>query len=179
MFSIRFSSSVCEIINAAPAGRGPGSGKPMTDRLVPIPCQRFCPICHVVMVRSASLLARRCNAYIAARARGPLRAATVLPSPPPQKDDLMTVRSIAALLAFVLATAAVAQLMAQEAQPTPPSTTGQAAQPAPPPETVVAVVNGKKVTRADVIASAQTLPAEYQSKIDAIFPALIDRLVDL
>ena len=91
----------------------------------------------------------------------------------------MTVRSIAALLAFVLATAAVAQLMAQEAQPTPPSTTGQAAQPAPPPETVVAVVNGKKVTRADVIASAQTLPAEYQSKIDAIFPALIDRLVDL
>jgi len=91
----------------------------------------------------------------------------------------MTLRSIAALLAFVLATAAVAQLMAQEAQPTPPSTTGQTAPPAPPPDTVVAIVNGKKVTRADVIASAQTLPAEYQSQVDAIFPALIDRMVDL
>jgi peptidyl-prolyl cis-trans isomerase C len=70
--------------------------------------------------------------------------------------------------------------MAQEAQPAPDATTGQTAQPAgPPPETVVAIVNGKKVTRADVIASARSLPAEYQDKIDAIFPALIDRIVDL
>ncbi len=92
----------------------------------------------------------------------------------------MTIRSFGALLAFLLTTAAIAPAMAQEAQPTPDPTAGQSAQPAaPPPDTVVAIVNGKKVTRADVIASAQSLPAEYQSKIDAIFPALIDRLVDL
>jgi peptidyl-prolyl cis-trans isomerase C len=93
----------------------------------------------------------------------------------------MTIRSFGALLAFLLTTAALAPAMAQEAQPTPDSATGQSAQPAPvpPPDTVVAIVNDKKVTRADVIASAQSLPAEYQSKLDAIFPALIDRLVDL
>jgi len=92
----------------------------------------------------------------------------------------MTIRSFGALVAFLLATAALAPAMAQETQPAPAAPAGQAAQPAgPPPDTVVAVINGKKLTRADVIASAQTLPAEYQSKIDAIFPALIDRLVDL
>jgi len=93
----------------------------------------------------------------------------------------MTFRSLGALLAFLSMAAAIGPTAAQEAQPTTGATTGQPAQPAaaPPPDTVVAVVNGKKVTRADVIASAQTLPAEYQSKIDAIFPALIDRLVDL
>lgn len=92
----------------------------------------------------------------------------------------MTLRSFGALLTFLLAAAALAPAMAQENQPAPGTTAGQTAQPAgPPPETVVAIVNGKKYTRADVIASAQSLPAEYQSKIDAIFPALIDRLVDL
>ena len=92
----------------------------------------------------------------------------------------MTIRSFGALVAFLLTTAAIAPSIAQEAQPAPDPTAGQTAQPAgPPPDTVVAIVNGKKVTRADVIASAQSLPAEYQSKIDAIFPALIDRLVDL
>jgi peptidyl-prolyl cis-trans isomerase C len=92
----------------------------------------------------------------------------------------MTIRSFGALLAFLLTTVALAPAMAQEAQPTPESTAGQSAQPAePPPDTVVAIVNGKKLTRADVVASAKSLPAEYQSKIDAIFPALIDRLVDL
>ncbi len=89
----------------------------------------------------------------------------------------MTFRSLGALLTFLSMAAAIGPVAAQEAQPT----TGQPAPPAaaPPPDTVVAIVNGKKVTRADVIASAQTLPAEYQSKIDAIFPALIDRQVDL
>jgi peptidyl-prolyl cis-trans isomerase C len=92
----------------------------------------------------------------------------------------MTIRSFGALLAFLLTTSAIAPAMAQEAQPAPDATTGQTAQPAgPPPETVVAIVNGKKVTRADVIASAKSLPAEYQAQIDAIFPALIDRIVDL
>ncbi len=50
---------------------------------------------------------------------------------------------------------------------------------APPPDTVVAVIDGAKITRADVIASAAALPAQYQGQMDQIFPALIDRLVDL
>jgi peptidyl-prolyl cis-trans isomerase C len=96
----------------------------------------------------------------------------------------MTFRSLGALLAFLLMTVAIGSVTAQESQPTPDAPAAQGSQPAqpaaaPPPDTVVAIVNGNKVTRADVIASAQSLPAEYQSKIDAIFPALIDRLVDL
>jgi len=92
----------------------------------------------------------------------------------------MTLRSFGALLTFLLAAGVLAPALAQETQPAPGTTAGQTTQPAgPPPETVVAIINGKKYTRADVIASAQSLPAEYQSKIDAIFPALIDRLVDL
>ncbi|MGH6960830.1 MAG: peptidylprolyl isomerase [Dongiaceae bacterium] len=93
----------------------------------------------------------------------------------------MTIRSFRALLAFLVVAAAIGPAAAQETQPTADSAPGQSAPPAggPPPDTVVAIINGTKITRADVIASAQTLPAEYQSKIDAIFPALIDRLVDL
>jgi peptidyl-prolyl cis-trans isomerase C len=96
----------------------------------------------------------------------------------------MTFRSLSALVAFLLMTVAIGSVTAQESQPTPDAPAAQGAQPAqpaaaPPSDTVVAIVNGNKVTRADVIASAQSLPAEYQSKIDAIFPALIDRLVDL
>jgi len=72
----------------------------------------------------------------------------------------------------------------QPAQPAPeqPATGQPAAQapaPEPPPETVVAIVNGKKITRADVIAAAKQLPAEYQSQINQVFPALIDRQIDL
>ena len=72
---------------------------------------------------------------------------------------------------------------AQPAQPPEQPATGQPAAtapaPEPPPETVVAIVNGKKITRADVIASAKQLPAEYQSQINQVFPALIDRQIDL
>ena len=92
----------------------------------------------------------------------------------------MTFRSFGALLALLLTSAVMVPAMAQESQPAPDATAGQSAQPAgPPPDTVVAIINGKKVTRADVIASAKSLPAEYQAKIDSIFPALIDRMVDL
>jgi peptidyl-prolyl cis-trans isomerase C len=68
-------------------------------------------------------------------------------------------------------------------QPATPAATeqpaAQAPAPEPPPETVVAIVNGKKVTRADVIAAAKQLPAEYQGQINQIFLALIDRQIDL
>jgi peptidyl-prolyl cis-trans isomerase C len=44
---------------------------------------------------------------------------------------------------------------------------------------VVAIVNGKTLHRSDVIASAQSLPPQYRSQIDAYFPALVDRLIDM
>ena len=44
---------------------------------------------------------------------------------------------------------------------------------------VVAIVNGKTLRRSDVIASAQSLPPQYRNQIDAYFPALVDRLVDI
>jgi peptidyl-prolyl cis-trans isomerase C len=72
-------------------------------------------------------------------------------------------------------------LLAVQAGPGVAQTTQTAPPPAAPPspETVVAIVNGTKITRADVIASAKSLPQQYQQQIEAIFPALIDRLVDL
>ncbi len=44
---------------------------------------------------------------------------------------------------------------------------------------VVAIVNGKTLKRSDVIASAQSLPPQYRNQIDAYFPALVDRLIDM
>jgi peptidyl-prolyl cis-trans isomerase C len=63
------------------------------------------------------------------------------------------------------------------AQTSAPATTGAAATAKP--DTVVAIVDGKKLTRADVLASAATLPAEYRSQVDNYFPQLIDRLIDM
>jgi peptidyl-prolyl cis-trans isomerase C len=59
-------------------------------------------------------------------------------------------------------------------QPVAPS----AAAPAPAdPKEVVATVNGKNVTRQDVIDSAADLPPQYQAQIDKIFPQLLNRLI--
>ncbi|WP_162913236.1 peptidylprolyl isomerase [Rhodospirillaceae bacterium SYSU D60014] len=44
---------------------------------------------------------------------------------------------------------------------------------------VVAVVDGQELHRSDVIESASSLPPAYQQNIDRIFPALLDRLIDL
>lgn len=77
----------------------------------------------------------------------------------------MDIRRIALALGLMAAGAAA---QAQESQPA-----------APPPDTVVAIIDGDKITRADVIDSAKSLPEEYQDKIDAIFPDLINRLIDL
>lgn len=67
-----------------------------------------------------------------------------------------------------------------EAQPSDGSAQSQA----PASETeasdpVVAVVNGQELHRSDVLESAGNLPPAYQQNIDRIFPALVDRLVDL
>jgi peptidyl-prolyl cis-trans isomerase C len=45
------------------------------------------------------------------------------------------------------------------------------------PKEVVATVNGKQITRQDVIDSAANLPPQYQAQIDAIFPQLLNRLI--
>jgi peptidyl-prolyl cis-trans isomerase C len=47
------------------------------------------------------------------------------------------------------------------------------------PKEVVATINGKPITRGDVIASAAGLPPQYQAQIDLIFPQLLNRLIGL
>ncbi len=44
---------------------------------------------------------------------------------------------------------------------------------------VEAVVNGQEIRRSDVIESAKSLPPAYQQQIDQIYPALVERLIDL
>ena len=43
---------------------------------------------------------------------------------------------------------------------------------------VVARVNGEEVRQSDVMSMARTLPAEYQAQLMAIYPMLVQRLVD-
>lgn len=47
------------------------------------------------------------------------------------------------------------------------------------PKTVVARVNGKDITRQDVIDSAANLPPQIKANIDMVFPQLTDRLIGL
>ncbi|HVJ42738.1 MAG TPA: peptidylprolyl isomerase [Dongiaceae bacterium] len=47
------------------------------------------------------------------------------------------------------------------------------------PKTVVARVNGKDITRQDVIDSASNLPPQIKANIDMVFPQLTDRLIGL
>ncbi len=44
---------------------------------------------------------------------------------------------------------------------------------------VVAVVNGTELRQSDVLRSAQDLPPQMQAQIGVLFPALVERLVDL
>ena len=44
---------------------------------------------------------------------------------------------------------------------------------------VVAIVDGVELRRSDVVASAASLPEAYRQQIDELFPALIERLIDL
>ena len=78
------------------------------------------------------------------------------------------------------------QTNTQEAQPSPdanqPAATENQTQtapaPTPPdPKEVVATVNGKPVTRQDVIDSASNLPPQYQAQIENFFPQLLNRLI--
>jgi peptidyl-prolyl cis-trans isomerase C len=44
---------------------------------------------------------------------------------------------------------------------------------------VVATVNGKPITRQDVLDSAADLPPQYQAQIDQLFPQLLNRLIGI
>ncbi len=43
----------------------------------------------------------------------------------------------------------------------------------------VARVNGETILRSEVMAAARNLPAQYQAQLAAVFPLLVERLVDL
>ncbi len=47
------------------------------------------------------------------------------------------------------------------------------------PESVVARVNGETILWRSIVESAESLPEDYQGKLESIFPALLQRLVDL
>jgi peptidyl-prolyl cis-trans isomerase C len=61
---------------------------------------------------------------------------------------------------------------------TPTPTANGAPTPADPAE-VVANVNGKPITRQDVLNSASDLPPQYQAQIDKLFPQLLNRLIGI
>ena len=85
-------------------------------------------------------------------------------------------------LSLLAATAALAQTDTQGGTTAPSTTTAQGtttAPAAPAGDPVVAIVNGQTLHRSDVVASAQSLPAQYRDKVDEYFPALVDRLIDI
>jgi peptidyl-prolyl cis-trans isomerase C len=43
---------------------------------------------------------------------------------------------------------------------------------------LVATVNGAEIHRSDVLEAAKSLPPQYQTQLEQIFPALVERLVD-
>jgi peptidyl-prolyl cis-trans isomerase C len=63
---------------------------------------------------------------------------------------------------------------------TPAPTANGAPTPAPAdPTEVVATVNGKQITRQDVLDSATDLPPQYQAQIEQLFPQLLNRLIGI
>jgi peptidyl-prolyl cis-trans isomerase C len=74
--------------------------------------------------------------------------------------------------AFILAVA-VPPALAQDSDTQAPDAASGAE------DLVVAVVNGKEIHVSDVLASAQQLPAQYRAQLSLIFPALVERVVDM
>lgn len=83
----------------------------------------------------------------------------------------LLLRLSAGALALLLGMSAA---LAQTTPATPPATTTP-----PAGDPVVAIVDGKTLKRSDVVASAQSLPAQYRTQIDQLFPQLVDRLIDI
>lgn len=105
-------------------------------------------------------------------------------------------RRVARLLPALLALAVIAPLQAQDpgAAPLPLPEAPVADRPSSGPEVarlreafeqmsvenpVVARVNGHEIRWAEVVASAGDLPQRYREQLESVFPALLDRLVDL
>jgi len=76
--------------------------------------------------------------------------------------------AIARLLATVFLLAATTAALAQTA-----------ATPAVTDDWIVAKVNGMELRHSDVVASAEGLPEAYRQQVDALFPPLLERLIDL
>lgn len=77
------------------------------------------------------------------------------------------------LLVLLLPFAAPAQSWAQSGLPQPLAEALNEDDP------VVAYVNGAEIRWNDVILSALELPREYQSQVEALFPVLLGRMIDL
>lgn len=102
-------------------------------------------------------------------------AATAKPSVPLRQASPLTVEPIAPLPDVSPGTA----VKERRGEAVSPQTLGSAMQDMIRRNPVVAVVEGEEIRWVDVVESARDLPAEYQSRIESIFPALLDRLIDL
>ena len=89
-------------------------------------------------------------------------------------------RPVRTAVAFCIVLGMAGAAIAQQPSPKPP------AQPAPPADAkpatkdpVVAVVNGQQIHLSDVEIAQQSLPQQYRNMpLSAVFPALLDRMVD-
>ena len=105
-------------------------------------------------------------------------AQTPKPSVPLRKSSPLRVEPIAPLPELAPQTGA-AGIDPGEQESGSAQTLGSAMQEMVRRNPVVAVVEGDEIRWRDVVESARDLPAEYQTRIESIFPALLDRLIDL
>jgi peptidyl-prolyl cis-trans isomerase C len=92
--------------------------------------------------------------------------------------------AIPAVLVIVLAALLAGQPVAraqQSAPPAPPATErlGTALQQIGRDNPLLAVVNGKEIRWAEIEKSAQGLPEDVRSQLETVFPALLQRLIDV
>ena len=90
-------------------------------------------------------------------------------------------RPVRAALAFCIVAGMAGAAVAQQPGPKTPAQSAQppADQPAPAKDPVVAVVNGQQIHLSDVEIAQQSLPQQYRNMpLAAVFPALLDRMVD-
>ena len=90
-------------------------------------------------------------------------------------------RPVRAALAFCIVAGMAGAAVAQEPGPKTPAQSAQppADKPAPAKDPVVAVVNGQQIHLSDVEIAQQSLPQQYRNMpLAAVFPALLDRMVD-
>jgi peptidyl-prolyl cis-trans isomerase C len=90
-------------------------------------------------------------------------------------------RPVRAALAFCIVAGMAGAAVAQQPSPKTPAQPAEppAAKPAPAKDPVVAVVNGQQIHLSDVEIAQQSLPQQYRNMpLSAVFPALLDRMVD-